>query len=124
LSGKAARPAPALTKRQEKSLDLERNKSMTTQEATTKAYEDKINAQLQQTKAQLEELEAHAKGKMAQAEISTINHLKTKHQEIEKRRQNLKTIGDAKVEQFKAELDADIAKLKTSMAELKSKLKA
>ncbi len=41
--------------------------------ATTKAYEEKISAQLQQTRTQLEELEARAKGKMAQAEIETIH---------------------------------------------------
>ena len=97
---------------------------MTTQELTTKAYEEKVNAQLQHTKAQLEEFEAHAKGKMAQAELNTINHLKTKHQAIERKRQDLKTIGDAKFEQFKTEMDADLAKLKTSLAELATKLKA
>jgi hypothetical protein len=49
----------------------------------TKAYEEKINAQLQQAKAQLGDFEARAKGKMAQAEIDTVNRLKTKHQEID-----------------------------------------
>ena len=60
---------------------------------------------------------------MAQAEIDTINHLKTKHQEIDKKRQDLKTTGDVKVEQVKTEIDADVAKLKTSLAELATKLK-
>jgi hypothetical protein len=97
---------------------------MTTQELTAKAYEEKVNAQLRQTKAQLEEFEARAKGKVAQAEINTIHHLKTKHQAIEKKRQDLKTIGDAKFEQFKTEMDADLAKLNTSLEELATKLKA
>jgi homoaconitase/3-isopropylmalate dehydratase large subunit len=79
---------------------------------------------LQQTKAQLDEFEARAKGKMAQADINTIHHLKTKHQAIERRRQDLKTISDAKFEQFKTEMDADLAKLKTSVAELATKLEA
>jgi len=96
---------------------------MSTQSVTTKAFEEKISAQLQQAKAQLGELEAHAKSKMAQAEIDTINHLKTKQQEIDKKRQDLKTTGEAKVEQVKAEIDADVAKLKTSLAELATKLK-
>ncbi len=96
---------------------------MSTPSVTTKAYEEKISAQLQQAKAQLGELEASAKGKMAQAEIDTINHLKTKQQEIDKKRQDLKTTGDAKVEQVKAEIDAEVAKLKTSLAELATKLK-
>lgn len=90
----------------------------------TKAYEEKISAQLQQAKAQLGDFEARAKGKMAQAEIDTVNRLKTKHQGIDKKRQDLKTSGQAKVGQAKAEIDTELAKLKTSMAELATKLKA
>jgi hypothetical protein len=88
-----------------------------------KAYEDKVNAQLQQVKAQLGEFEAHAKGKMSQAEIDAINRLKSKHQEIDKKRQDLKTVSDAKVSQVKAEIDAEVAKLKTSLADLGTRLK-
>jgi hypothetical protein len=78
---------------------------MSAQNLTTKTYEEKVNAQLQQAKAQLGEFEARAKRKMGQAEIDTINQLKAKHQEIDKKRQDLKTAGDAKVEQVKAEID-------------------
>jgi len=88
-----------------------------------KAYEEKVSAQLQQAKAQLGELEAHAKGKMSQAEIDIINRLKTKHHEIDKKRQDLKTVSDAKVGQIKAEIDSEVAKLKTSLADLGTKLK-
>lgn len=97
---------------------------MSAQDVTTKAYEEKISAQLQQAKAQLGELEARAKSKMSQAEIDTINNLKTRQQEIEKKRQELKTVGDAKVEQVKAEIDAHLTKLKSSLADLATKLKA
>ncbi len=90
----------------------------------TKAYEEKINAQLQQAKAQLGDFEARAKGKMARAEIDTVNRLKTKHQEIDKKRQNLKTSDQAKVGQAKAEIGTELGKLKTSMAELATKPKA
>ena len=96
---------------------------MSTPSVTTKAYEEKISAQLQQAKAQLGELEAHAKQKMAQAEIDTVNHLKTKQQEIDKKRQDLKTAGEAKAEQVKTEIDTELAKLKTSLGELAAKLK-
>ena len=89
----------------------------------TKAYEEKINAQLQQAKAQLNEFEANVKAKASPAQIETINRLKAKHQEIDKKRQNLKTAGDAKAGQVKAEIDADVAKLKTSLADLGTKLK-
>jgi hypothetical protein len=91
---------------------------------TAKAYEEKIGAQLQQTKAQLDELEARAKGKMAQAEIETISHLKATQQEIEKKRQELKTSGDAKIEQVKSEIDAQIAKLKSSLEQVSTRVKS
>jgi len=97
---------------------------MSTHDVMTHAYEEKIDAQLQQAKAQLAEFEARAKGKKAQTEIDTINHLRTKHREIEKKRQDLKTIGEAKVKHFKADIETEMAKLKTSLAELAMKLKA
>ena len=97
---------------------------MSMQSVPTKAYEDKISAELQQAKAQLAEFEARAKGIAAQAEIDTINYLKTKHQQIDKKRQELKIVGDAKIEQVKSEIDAEVARLKTSLAELGKKLKA
>jgi hypothetical protein len=97
---------------------------MSTENIGTKAYEEKIHGQLQQAKAQLHDLESRAKGKAAQAEIDAVNHLKTRHQELDKKRQDLKTASDAKVEHMKADLDAGVAKLKSSLAELSTKLKA
>lgn len=91
---------------------------------TTKAYEDKISAELQLAKAQIEEFEARAKGKMAQAEIDTISHLKAKRHEIEKRRQELKASGQAKVEQVKAEIDAEMTKFKNGVEQLATKLRS
>lgn len=97
---------------------------MSAHDVTIKAYEEKIKAQLDQAKAQLGEVEARAKGKAAQAEIDTVHRLKTKQQEIEKKSQVLKTIGDAKAAQVKAEIDADLSKLKAAVAELNAKLAA
>ena len=48
--------------------------------AEIKAYQEKVNAQLQEAKAVLNGMEAHAKGKLAQSEIDAINRLKAKHQ--------------------------------------------
>jgi hypothetical protein len=97
---------------------------MSTHDVTTHAYEEKIGADLHDVKAKLDEFEARAKGKKAEAEIATINHLKTKHHEIETKRKALNTIGDAKIQQYKADLDAELARVKTSLAELAAKLKA
>ena len=96
---------------------------MSAQNVEIKAFEEKIHAQLQQSKSQLGEFEVRAKSRTGQGEIDTINRLKTKHDELEKKRQELKTVGDAKVEQVKAEIDAEVAKLKTSLADLSTRLK-
>jgi hypothetical protein len=96
---------------------------MSAQNIEIKAFEEKVNAQLEEAKQQLGEFEARAKGKASQAEIDTINDLKTKHREIDKKRLELKTLGDAKAGQVKAEIDADVARLKNSLADLGTKLK-
>lgn len=89
----------------------------------TKAYEDKINAQLHEVKAQLGEFESRAKARAAQSEIDVIKRLKSRHEEIDRKRQELKTVGESKFGQVKAQLDADVANLKTSVADLATKLK-
>ena len=94
--------------------------------AEMKAYQEKIGAQLQEAKAVLNGLEAHAKGKLAQSEIDTINRLKTKHQEIEKRvHHDLKTAGEVTVAaKVKSDLDAEMTKFKSSLDQLSAKVKS
>jgi hypothetical protein len=94
--------------------------------AEIKVYQEKINAQLQEAKAVLNGLEAHAKGKLAQSEIDAIARLKAKHQEIEKRvHQDLKTAGEVTVAaKVKSDIDADVAKFKTSVDQLAAKSKS
>src|SRR5215831_3834636 len=91
-----------------------------------KAYQEKINAQLQEAKAVLSGLEAHAKGKLAQSEIDTIARLKAKHQEIEKKvHQNLKTTGEVAVAaKVKSDIDTEMTKFKTSVDQLSAKIKS
>ncbi len=94
--------------------------------AEVKAYQEKINAQLQEAKAVLNGLGAHAKGKLAQAEIDTIARLKAKNQEIEKRvHQDLKTTGEVAVAaKIKSDIDAEMTKFKTSVDQLSAKVKS
>jgi hypothetical protein len=94
--------------------------------AEIKAYQEKINAQLQETKAVLNGLEAHAKGKLAQSEIDAIARLKAKHQEIEKKvHQDLKTAGEVTVAaKIKSDLDAEVSKFKSSLDQLSAKVKS
>lgn len=91
-----------------------------------KAHEQKISAQLQEAKALLEEFEAHARKKKAQAEIDKITALNKKRQEIDKKlHQLLKTGVEAKVAvQIKADIDAELGKLKTSLEDLSAKLQS
>ena len=94
--------------------------------AEIKAYQDKINAELQEAKALLNGFGAHAKGKMAQSEIDTITRLKAKNQEIEKKlHHDLKTAGEvAMAAKIKAEIDAEVAKFKASVDQLAAKSKS
>jgi len=94
--------------------------------AEIKAYQEKINAQLQEAKAVLTGLEAHAKGKLAQSEIDTLNRLKTRHQEIEKKvHHDLKTAGEVAVAaKVKSDIDAEVTKFKASVDQLSQKVKS
>ena len=94
--------------------------------AEIKAYQDKINAQLQEAKALLNGFEAHAKGKMAQSEIEAITRLKAKNQEIEKKvHHDLKTAGEVAIAaKVKADIDAEMARFKTSVDQFAAKFKS
>jgi hypothetical protein len=48
-------------------------------ETEIKAYQEKVNAKLQEAKAAINGFEARAKGKLAQSEIDTIAQLKAKN---------------------------------------------
>lgn len=97
---------------------------MDTHNTEMKAYEEKVSAQLREAKAKIDEFQAHVKGKAAEAEVHAIDTLKTKQQEIEKKRQELKTAGEARAAQIKAEIDAGLANLKSSSEQLAAKIKA
>ena len=94
--------------------------------AEIKAYQEKIGAQLREAKALLDGFEAHAKGKLAQSEIDAISRLKAKHQEIDKKvHHDLKTTGEVAVAaKVKSDIDAEIAKFKTSLDQLSAKAKS
>jgi hypothetical protein len=97
---------------------------MTIQEA--KAHEEKISAQVHEARALFDEVEAHAKKNKAQAEIEKLNALKTKKQEIEQGwHRHLKTAGEAALAlKIKSEIEADLAKFKSSLEEVAAKLKS
>jgi hypothetical protein len=89
-----------------------------------KTFEQKVSAQLQEAKAKIDEIEAHAKGKLAQAELDAIKGFNAKRREIEKKGQDLKTAGEAKAAQVRAEIESDIARLETSIDQFSTKIKS
>jgi hypothetical protein len=93
-----------------------------TMNAQTKAYEEKIRAELQQAKSRLEEFEASSKAEDKQAANDLINQAKRTHEKIEKQLQKLNTSAAEEMEQEKAEIDAGIAKLRAGLTELAAKV--
>jgi hypothetical protein len=92
--------------------------------AEPKTFEEKVSAQLHEAKSQIESIEASAKGKLAQAEVDAISSLKTTRHEIDKKSQELKTAGEAKAAQIRAEIEADLAKFNAAVEHFASKLKS
>jgi multidrug resistance efflux pump len=91
---------------------------------TLKAYHDKISSQIQQGKATLEQLEAKAKEKGAQSELSAINALKSSKENIQRKLQDLKTTHENDMAQAQTAVDADLTAFKARIAELSAKLKS
>src|SRR5262245_62950682 len=99
------------------------NPSDPMQKATLKAYEDKVRAQVQEGKAKLDQFEARAKERHADAEISAINQLKTSRQDIDRKLQALKSTQEANLAHAQEVIDADVAKFRASLDTLSGKLR-
>ena len=87
------------------------------------SYEEKVRAQVHEVKAKLDLLEATAREKKAQAEITAIGGLKTTRENIERKLQDLRSTSDANVSRAKAAIDADVASFKTAIEGLAAKIK-
>ena len=95
-----------------------------TPSSTLKAYEDKVKAQLQDAKGRVEQFEARAREKGAQAEITAVNGLKTAKANIDRKLQDLKKTSDTHVARAKADIDADVATFKASIDDFNAKFKS
>ena len=95
--------------------------SHTTQSATFRAYKAKIDAEIREAKARLDQFEAKAKELRAKAELAAIDSLKTARQHIDEQLQDLKTSPD--VVRAKSDIDAEVDKFKLSIDELDAKFK-
>jgi hypothetical protein len=90
--------------------------------AATKAYNQKILAQLQKAKTQLAEFEARSKAEDEQVALDLINQLKNTHHKIDKKREEVERSGFSEMEEEQAEIEAGIAKLRAGLDELGRRL--
>ena len=89
--------------------------------STLQAYEDKIAAQIRAANVRIDEFEAKAKPKRAEAEVAAINGLKTARQNIERMLVDLKTTRDAQVVRAKADIDSAIVTFQASLEDFRRK---
>jgi ABC-type phosphate transport system auxiliary subunit len=87
----------------------------------TQTFKENVKGQLEKAKSQMAEIEALTKGKVSQTELDTIDGLKNKKLELEKKLQNLGTTADTKA---KAEIEADLAKLNALLGKVATNLKS
>ena len=92
--------------------------------STLEAYEAKIAAKIHAANARIDEFEANAKPKRAQAETAAINGLKATRENIERMLVNLKTTRDAQMVRAKADIDAAIVAFQTSLEDFRRKFTA
>lgn len=85
------------------------------------AYEEKIAEQIHAANTRIDEFEATAKPKRAQAEITAINGLKAARQGIERMLVDLKTTRVAQVARGKADIDAAIVAFQASLEDFRRK---
>jgi hypothetical protein len=89
--------------------------------STLQAYEEKIAAQIHAANTRIDEFEAMAKPRRAQAETTAINGLKAARQNIELMLLDLKTTRDAQVVRAKADIDAAIVAFQKSLEDFRRK---
>lgn len=85
------------------------------------AYEEKIVALIQAANTRIDEFEARAKPRRAQAEMTAINGLKAARRKIEQMLDGLKTTRDAQVGRARADIDAAIVAFQGSLEDFRRK---
>ena len=90
-------------------------------ESTLKAYEEKIAAQIHAANTRIDEFEAKAKPRRAQAEVTAIDGLKAARHNIERMLVDLKTTRDAQVARAKTDIEAAIVTFQASLEDFRRK---
>jgi uncharacterized protein YlxW (UPF0749 family) len=86
-----------------------------------KTFEENVRAQWEKSKSQLQEIQTLAKGIASQKVTDTINGLKNKRQELDKKVQDLKASADTKA---KATIEAELAKFNDSLGQVAASLRS
>jgi len=89
--------------------------------STLQAYEDRIAAQIRAANARIDEFEAKARPRRAQAEVAAIDGLKSARKNIERKLVDLKTTGDSRVAQAKADIDKAVVTFQASLEDFRRK---
>jgi hypothetical protein len=103
----------------------EKERAMATQQTAAatgsrlQAYEERIVALIQAANTRIDEFEAKAKPRRAQAEMTAINGLKAARQNIERMLDGLKTTRDARVARARADIDAAIVAFQASLEDFR-----
>jgi hypothetical protein len=87
-------------------------------------YEDRIAAQIRAANIRIDEFEAKAKRRRAQAEVAAIDGLKAARLNIERMLVDLETTGEAKAAGAKAEIDKAIVTFQASLEDFRRKFTA
>jgi hypothetical protein len=90
-------------------------------ESTLRAYEDAIAAQIHAANVRIDDFEASARPRRAQAELAAINGLKATRQNIERMLADLEATRDAQVARAKADIDAAIVAFQASLEDFRRK---
>jgi hypothetical protein len=98
--------------------------SSTDTSSKLKAYQDKINAQIQQAKAKLDQFDATAATQRTQDQSKAIEQLKTARQNLEQKLRDLTTTQEGNMDRAQANIDAEVAKLHTSIDTLTAEFNA
>ena len=85
------------------------------------AYEEKIAAQIHAANVRIDEFEANAKPRRAQAEVAAIDGLKAARQNIDRMLLDLKSTRDTQVTRAKAGIDAAIGAFQASLEDFRRK---
>ena len=83
--------------------------------STLQAYEQKIAERIHAANVRIDEFEAKARVRRAQAEMTAIDGLKVAREKIERMLAHLKTTQEAQVARAKADIDAAIVTFQASL---------